>query len=86
MERTILVVSEHSPSQLARIVERPQGTEFMYCTDVTDIKSAELMIDWSAVDEVLVVGSILNIPLDAVIDYAKNLGATVRYWQRETLH
>ena len=86
MEKTILVVSEQSPSQLALAVECPKGTEFMYCTDVVDISGAELMIDWKAVDEVLVVGAIVNLPLDAVIDYAKNLGAPVRYWKKETLH
>lgn len=85
MEKNILVVGEQSPSTLSSMVDCPEGAELIFCTDVSDIKSAELMIDWNAVDEVLVVGPVIGLSLCAVIDYAKHLGAPVRRWQKPTL-
>jgi hypothetical protein len=86
MEKNILVVSEHSPSTLAIMMDCPEGTELIFCTDVTDVRSAELMISWHAIDEVCVVGLIVGLPLCAVIDYAEHLGAPVRRWQKSVIH
>ncbi len=86
MQKTILVLGELSPSTLSSMVDCPEDAELIFCTGVSDIKSAELMIDWNAIDEVLVVGHIVCLPLCAVIDYAKHLGAPVSRWQKSALH
>lgn len=86
MEKNILVVSEYSRSALERILSCPQSKDHVFCTEVKDIQSAELMINWNAVDEVLVVGSLIGLALNAVVDYALLLGAPVRYWKKEVAH
>jgi hypothetical protein len=86
MEKNILVVGEQAESTLKGIVDCPLGAALIFCTNITDVKSAECMIDWNVIDEVLVVGSVVALPLCAVIDHAEQLGAPIRRWKKPTVH
>jgi len=83
---TVVVVSEQSRSQLLRLLECPPATNFVFCTTDEEVDGALYMFGMIPIKEVLIVGPLIKNSIAGFASYARDQGAPVRVWRKETVH
>lgn len=77
---TVIVVGEQSRSTLSGVVqgEFPENTNLIICSDAEDIVGAEQALSMFPIEEIVTVGMVTSLALQAFLDMADQWGIKAR--------